>query len=233
MTRAPDILLYHAVCDDREFPSDSRTNIRPGLFERQLDYIGRNFVCKSLGELPTEKSSSGKHPLAVTFDDGYADTYEVAYPLLMKYRVPVTFFLTVSQLDRDWLFPGGPYRGLDRAQIKKMGENQLVDFGSHGFTHRILTKIPPEELEKEIKGSKAILEAELGRPVSFFSYPHGSYSDQIKKMVREAGYQAAFSVISGWQNEYSYRRILISRRDNMFRFKLKLSPLYWPLRRIL
>jgi len=233
MNRAPDILVYHAVCEDREFPSDSRTNIPPGLFERQIDYIGRNFVCKSLGELPAKKSSSGRQPLAVTFDDGYADTYEVAYPLLMKYRVPVTFFLTVSQLDRDWLFPGGPYRGLTRAQIKKMEENQLVDFGSHGFTHRILTKISPEELERDIKGSKAVLEAELGRPVFFFSYPHGDYSDRIIEMVREAGYRAAFSVIPRGPSRFSQRRILISRKDNMFRFIFKLSPLYWPLRKII
>lgn len=232
-TEPGKILLYHAVCEDWKFPSSSGTNISPRLFERQIDHIVRKFSLISLHKLPKRDSRSEKPPLAVTFDDGYADTYESAYPILMRYRVPVTFFLTVSQVNRDWPFPEGPYPGLTWDHLKKMEENPLVDFGSHSFTHKLLTEMPPEEAAREIKNSKVILEEQLGRPVTFFSYPHGSYTDRIKKMVREADYRAAFSVIPRSPDRFSLRRILISRKDNMFRFKLKLSPLYWPLRRVI
>lgn len=224
------VLLYHAVCADPDFPSSSGTNVTPAEFERQIRFLDRNYPVVKLG---SGTGSAGRPPVAVTFDDGYRDNFENAYPILARAGIPATFFLTVSRIDRDWAFPRGAYPGLTREQVREMDRDPSVDFGSHGLTHRTLTGLDDREAAGEIEKSKAVLEEYLNRRTEFFSYAHGSYDDRIKDLVRRAGYRAAYSVVSGGEDDFARRRILISRKDNLFRFRLKLSPLYWPLRKIL
>jgi peptidoglycan/xylan/chitin deacetylase (PgdA/CDA1 family) len=114
-----------------------------------------------------------------------------------------------------------------------MARDPLIEFGSHGMSHRDLSALPPEEASREAALSKAVLEERLGRPVRYFSYPHGAWNERVKEAVVSSGYQAAFSVISRNEGRYSLRRVLISRSDGLFRLRLKLSPLYWPLRRVM
>ena len=224
------VLLYHSVSEDRDFPTPAGTNVPPAEFERQVSFLSRHYSVVGLGAGSEE---GGRPPLVITFDDGYRDNFQTAYPVLMRYDLPVTFFLTVSRVGRDWDFPGGGYPGLTWEEVREMDRHPLVDFGSHGLTHRLLTGLTDEEAAREIEDSKAILEKQLGREVNFFSYTHGSHNDRTRELVRKAGYRAAYSVIAGGEDEFSRRRILISRRDNLFRLRLKLSPLYWPLRKVL
>lgn len=230
MRDLPKILVYHAVCEDRDFPTGAGTNVAPENFKRQMEHLGRFLLLSSL----KKTVDSGNHrAIAVTFDDGYADNYTTSYPIIKKFAVPVTFFLTVGMVGKDWDFPRGLYPGLSWEEIREMGDDPLIDFGSHGYRHIDLTRIPEEESFLEIKSSRILLEENIGKTVRFFSYPHGSYNEEIIEQVRAAGYQEAFSVIPQKQGNFSRRRILISSRDTIFRFKLKLSPLYWPLRKII
>ncbi len=230
---AGKILLYHAVREDRNFPTSAGTNVTPEEFDRQMEFIRKHFALSSLEDLLGGPAAPDRRRIAVTFDDGYADNYTTAYPIIKKYAVPVTFFLTVSQVGRDWDFPRGPYPGLSWERIKEMEDDSLINFASHGLRHLALTRLTEKESNLEINSSRMILEERLSRPIQYFSYPHGSCNQTIIEEVRKAGYEAAFSVISRPGKNYSLRRILISRRDNMFRFQLKLSPLYWPLRRLI
>ena len=233
MIEKETILLYHAICKDDDFSTSAGTNVTPAAFEEQLKYLATHSTVLSLNAAVQTDSAPGRKSVVVTFDDGYADNYLAAYPIIKKYSIPVTFFLTVAMVGRDWDFPNGPYPGISWEDIREMNKDPLITFESHGYRHLNLTLLSQEESLMEIKSSRIILEENIGETVRYFSYPFGSYNHKIVEQVRMAGYQGAFSVISGGQDEYSYRRILISRRDNMFRFKLKLSPLYWPLRRIL
>ncbi len=233
MSRGPEIILYHSVQPDDRFPSPSGVNLPPEIFERHLAYLQGSYAAVTLRELLFHPPRNGRPPLAVTFDDGYRDTAEIAYPLLKKYSIPATFFLTVSMVNQAWPFPGGPYPGLSWEGVREMGRDPGVEFGSHGLNHRDLTRLPPEEAGREIGESKRILEEKISRRVDFFSFPHGSYNDRLRGLVREAGYRAAFSVIPRREDDFARRRVLISRKDGLFRLRLKLSPLYWPLRRIL
>ena len=91
------IVGYHRVVDDMR-----RQDLYPGLavtretFERQLDWMGRHFRFSSLGEIVTGISTGEQFApprVAVTFDDGYMDNYEIAYPILRRKGVPATFFV--------------------------------------------------------------------------------------------------------------------------------------------
>ena len=233
MLHLPDILVYHTICEDRDFPSLARTNVRTCDFKRQLNYIRARYTTVSLDRALSDEIMPAKREIAITFDDGYRDNRLTVYPLLHELGVPVTFFLTVSLIDNDWDFPGGSYPGLTWKDIREMEGDTLVNIGSHGFSHRDLTRLPEEESAAEIRSSRIILEENLTGPIRYLSYPHRSYNPTIAGQAKDAGYLGAFSVISQNYDRFSLRRILISRKDNMFRFRLKLSPLYWPLRRIL
>jgi len=228
---APPILLYHSVCPDGEYAASAGLNLPPEVFRSQLLYLRRRFSLSSLAGV-LAPSSPAARPLALTFDDGYRDTFRWAWPILRETGTPAAVFLSVAQVGRDWETSRGRYPGISWEEVAEMSRDPLIEFGSHGLTHRNLTILPPEEAAREASLSKAVLEERLGRPVRYFSYPHGSWNRAVRDAVAAAGYQAAFSVISRNEDRYSLRRILVSRGDGVFRLRLKLSALYWPLRRV-
>lgn len=74
-------------------------------------------------------------------------------------------------------------------------------FGSHTARHRILTRLPPEEAQREITASKARIEDALNRPCRFFAYPNGTrrdFSAIHRQMLRGAGYRTAFTQVRGF-----------------------------------
>ena len=72
-----------------------------------------------------------------------------------------------------------------------------VRFGSHTRTHQILTVVEPETARQEVLGSKESLEKALGKSCEVFSYPNGNWSPEVRRIVREAGYQKAVATEPG------------------------------------
>ena len=102
------IFVYHRVC-----PEEERTlfaNICPEEFEKQLRYLKKYFHIYSLENLVNvlnDHHSNYKkleNIAVVTFDDGYRDNYIYAYPILKKYKMPATIFLTSDNIGKDSLF---------------------------------------------------------------------------------------------------------------------------------
>jgi peptidoglycan/xylan/chitin deacetylase (PgdA/CDA1 family) len=73
---------------------------------------------------------------------------------------------------------------------------RVVTFGSHSMTHPILTSLSGDEVEVEIAGSRAALEAELGRPVVDFCYPNGAFDENVLATARRV-YGRAVAVDEG------------------------------------
>ncbi len=216
------ILTYHSISNEIELDE----TVTPEEFEKQLQYIKENYKVISLEEaveyLQTdiEKLSDS---IVITFDDGYSDNYHNAYPLLKKHSFPATIFL-ISDLVND---KGRKY--LSRLQIGEMKSNN-ISFGSHTISHRILTGLENEEIIKEIKGSKDILESQIGNRIDSFAYPVGTrsdFDDAITEIVKEYKYTCACSNVYGMNDEnsdtFALKRIGIETTDNFFIFKQKLD----------
>jgi len=91
------ILYYHRVNDDNDpfFPA-----ISTRLFEAEMRYVSRNYRVVSMSELLDRLAGQDNEPvLAITFDDGYRDNYERAFPVLKRYGLPATIFLTTGSMD--------------------------------------------------------------------------------------------------------------------------------------
>jgi peptidoglycan/xylan/chitin deacetylase (PgdA/CDA1 family) len=96
------ILCYHRFSSQPE----NRKTSAP-LFAENLHYLKAHYTIVSLAELATrlQRGKSVRGLAAITIDDGYADAYEVAFPLLRQYQAPATLFVTTDFLSRKaWLW---------------------------------------------------------------------------------------------------------------------------------
>ncbi len=86
-------------------------------------------------------------------------------------------------------------------EAREMVDSGLVTMGAHSLTHRNFTEISPNDVRSETIGSRMIIEERLGRPVRLFAYPFGSpgndYNDEVKAVVRKAGFTCAVTVVQG------------------------------------
>jgi peptidoglycan/xylan/chitin deacetylase (PgdA/CDA1 family) len=134
--------------------------------------------------------------VAVTFDDGYADNYAHALPLLAARGLTATFFLTAGFLERDeavmaqlartWRTPVDRLAPLSWEQVEEMRSAGMA-FGSHTWSHRNLAELDDAEAERELSRSREVLEARLSAPVSAIAYPWG----KLRRHVTERTFRAA------------------------------------------
>lgn len=126
-------------------------------------------------------------------------------------------------------------RMLSWPEIREMLDSGLVTFGAHTASHPILSRVPIEEAKQELLHSKLIIEEQLKVPVRFLAYPNGTaedFNETIKEVVRQSGYELAFTTISKPFHRYdSYEvpRRSIDRED-FSRFKLRMSGFFDILR---
>jgi peptidoglycan/xylan/chitin deacetylase (PgdA/CDA1 family) len=155
--------------------------------------------------------------VALTFDDGYADNYSTAYPILRQLGLPATIFIATDFIDR----PGY----LSWEQIREMEKSGLVESQPHTASHPKLPNLLPEEAEREIASSQRVLEEGLGRNCSLFAYPKGRFSRPIIEMVKRR-FGAAVTVQSGFvgtkDDLYLLPRQAIDSAVGRRRFRLKI-----------
>jgi peptidoglycan/xylan/chitin deacetylase (PgdA/CDA1 family) len=216
------ILTYHSISNEIE-PDETVT---PEEFERQLQYIEENYKVISLEEaIEYLQTDIGKisGSIVITFDDGYGDNYYNAYPLLKRHNFPATIFLISDFIKNN------VSKYLSLSQIREM-KNNNISFGAHTISHRILTSLKNEEVVRETRGSKDMLESQLGQRINFFSYPIGTrvdFNDEIEGIVKTCKYSCACSNMYGMNGKtadmFALKRIGIETTDNFFIFKRKLN----------
>ena len=132
--------------------------------------------------------------VVVTFDDGYVDVLETAYPLLARYEIPATVFVVSGCLGKRFWWDAGEddaARPLTFSELADLAGSRLIDVGAHSVSHPMLATLSPGEQRAEITTSKETLQASLNVPVHGFSYPHGATSKATREMVERAGYEYA------------------------------------------
>ncbi len=217
------IMMYHRISLADESPMNT---VSPKNFAKQMDFLKRNgYQVITMDDLIEGTKVRKKFPhkkVVITFDDGYRDNYKNAFPILKEYHFPAAIFL-ISDLT------GVSPNLLTWDQIKEMSQNGIT-FGSHTRHHVYLPEQSEAQLKDEIEGSKRVIEEHLGKPVYYFAYPSGGFSEHIKSLVAMAGYKAAFSTNRGYDRYnidlYELNRIRINNWDPSFVLWNKLSGYY-------
>jgi peptidoglycan/xylan/chitin deacetylase (PgdA/CDA1 family) len=225
------ILMYHAFGMPGE--SAGRFVVPDRRFAWQMAWLKRmRYRVISLEEFLRYRREYRMPParsVVITIDDGYADNYSVAYPILRRYGFPATIFLVsryiggANRWDRQGRLAGRALLGW--SEIKEMQRGD-VKFGAHTRTHPRLSRLSVEQAQDEIDGSRADLEHELGVPFDLFSYPHGDYAETSRLIVERAGFLGACTTHIGKNmlgtSDFELRRSEIRGTDSFVRFVLTL-----------
>ncbi|SUY47972.1 polysaccharide deacetylase family protein [Clostridium putrefaciens] len=186
------ILYYHSV----EKSEDNELRISPKKFRGQLKYLkDNNYVSLTLQELQsyiTQNKPIPKNSVVITFDDGYKDNYDNAYPILKEFGYTATIFVISGLIDKDPNY-------LNSDHIKEMSKNG-VEIGSHSINHDNLLEISKEDKIETITKSKQDLEKLIEKPVISIAYPFGKFNDDIVNITKDAGYTLGFTIDKGWGN---------------------------------
>lgn len=264
------VLAYHRVVsnsDPTAVLSFKELNVSPEEFEKQVVNLKKYFNILSLDELlfHLESGESLHRPSClITFDDGWMDNFQNAYPILKKHKVPATIFLSTGFIGTKRIYwthklwvlleeglidlnkilskyngglPGGSnmrnnqqilsgfFQFINNSSLHKRDKiieeiesifsnrfNELTEhcyylsweevremekdniaFGAHSHSHEPLTIFKASELEREMSGSKKLLEKKLSVPIISVSYPHSLVNPQVRKQTEKSGYRLAFT----------------------------------------
>ncbi len=265
------IFNYHRVCH----VSNNRNHyleLTQAVSEQHLRFIKNNFVTVSLtkGMQEINKETARGVYATITIDDGYLDNYTYAYPLLKKYNIPATIFLTTDFINGKQMFwwdkvlnivssmepneleiyidsekyhfnlngqvnrrdiakyintilmakdekvikatvkwledeykaaeKAGGYPILGWKEIREMKEGG-ISFGSHTKTHRNLCLLRDDEILAELKDSKKAIEDALDMEISEFAYPFGIFDERVKRLVRQAGFSCARTILQAYNTK--------------------------------
>ncbi|HEX9028013.1 MAG TPA: polysaccharide deacetylase family protein, partial [Anaerolineales bacterium] len=179
------ILLYHHIAETR--PA-SRYSVSPADFERQMKHLKSwGYTTISLGALSDALQGSGnlpERPLIITFDDGYQDVYQNAFPVMQQLGFTGVVYVITGQIKSNGT--------LNVDELKAMIAAGW-EVGSHSRSHLDL-RTTGLDLNAEIAGSREKLEKLLDTPVLTFSFPYGLTSPAATRLVRSSGYQTAVGV---------------------------------------
>jgi len=202
MTEKLPILMYHNIADHGP-ESLRRFRTSPAAFEEQLRYL-RDAGFRSASFAEWREARLLRRPLPgnrvlLTFDDGYRDFHDNAWPLLQKYGFGATVFLVADKIGAtsDWDERYGETAPLmDEEQIRRLAA-EGVDFASHGSSHTPLTGCDWPALAAELLRSRSRIEQLTGTPVSTLCYPFGLFRDDLAHFAQAVGYAEAVTTIGG------------------------------------
>jgi peptidoglycan/xylan/chitin deacetylase (PgdA/CDA1 family) len=192
------ILMYHQVGDFKPMKSHRSTYCHYRRFASQMRFLHR-FGYRVLSLDQALACLNGERPVSpkavvLTFDDGYENFYEYAWPELRRHGFPAMVYLLSGYLGK----PSSWYAADNRATPMLMDRDRIlelrregVDFGSHGVSHVKLGEADEVTVHEELSGSKRELEELLGEEVRHFCYPYGSHTLETVEAAEAAGYTSA------------------------------------------
>lgn len=227
------ILMYHNVGPIP--PEDPfALTVAPGQFERQMGWLlarGYQTIWPSDWLAWRNKGKAlPRKPVLLTFDDGYAEMAEYAFPVLRRYGLKAAVYVVTRRLGltNTWDEVGGhrTMRLMTADQVRQWAGNG-IEFGSHTRTHPRLSYLSEKQLSEEIGGSRDDLQSLLGTEVRSFAYPYGDGADNsvVREPLRRT-YELGLTVWEGLNlvetNPYELRRVMILPFDSLMHFEYKL-----------
>jgi peptidoglycan/xylan/chitin deacetylase (PgdA/CDA1 family) len=189
-------------------------SVTPAQFESHLAYLRQagyeTISMKELAYALSRQNPLPARPIIITFDDGYRDNYENAFPLLRQYSYTGVFFVFTQPIDAHNI----SYLSWEMViEMHKAG----MEFGSHSYRHSDLSNKDVDFLVYEILGSKEAIEERIREPVHFFSYPSGRYDDLTIRVLASANFWGAvttqFGVEQSFGSRFEMQRIRVRGND--------------------
>lgn len=225
------VLLYHKVSNDKP---DGLT-VTTSQFEEHLSYIkSQNFECISMSDLL--KYLQNKEPIPnnvflITFDDGYVNNSELAYPVLKKFNMKATIFLPTEYIGDMSRWENDPSPLMSVEQLHLLDKN-VFELALHSHTHENYKDLSAEEIESDVKDNIYFIKATGIEFVPVLAYPFGGRpldnetSVKMKQILSTLNIKAAFRIGNRvnplpLKDIYEIKRIDIRGTDSFSMFKRK------------
>jgi len=166
-------LMYHSIADEGDNYSVTVEN-----FLKQMQYLdNNNFNTISLNEFINRKHAKlPSNPILLTFDDGFADNFSIAEPILNAHGFKAVFFITSDLIDTD--------NYLTSSQVKKLHDAGHT-IAAHGQTHRFLSDLDGVDIRNELINCTKKLSEITGTETKHLSLPGGRFSNNVLKIAEE------------------------------------------------
>lgn len=227
------ILMYHYIRQPPSMRTDwlgYKLSVSPADFTAQVDSLWAN------GYHPVDfndvrayfagKAPLPSKPIVITFDDGYADLFTTAYPILARHKFKAVAYIVSGFVGRSG------YVTAD--QVVQLDHNG-IEIASHTVDHPDLARSSAGSTMRELVDSKRFLEQVVGHPVIDFAYPSGKFNPQVVAEVQRAGYDTAVttmdSVERSFADRYIWTRTRVGGGESMADFTKNLgTPMrYWTI----
>jgi peptidoglycan/xylan/chitin deacetylase (PgdA/CDA1 family) len=183
----PRILIYHRVGLD----SASQIEVATEDFVWQLEWLLEHREIASLeSALDRWNEPSSERLVVLSFDDGYADTYDTAFPLLKRHGLPFTLYLATAGV--------GEAGRLTWGQIEEMVASGLLTVGAHTHRHVDLRGVSEEQARDEMETSNGLIEQHAGVRPLHFAYPWGYWSARADGPARQLYESAMLGSAPAW-----------------------------------
>lgn len=219
----PRILIYHQVGSGM----GRQMEVTEQAFSDQIDWIVDNGQVVDLESAFAQRSlSQSRAQYVVTFDDGYLDMFENAWPLLRDRGIPFTVYLTTNPVESQIpLTPGGRADPLTWTQLREMLDSGLMTLGAHTHTHADLSDCDIGVITQEIERSNELIVLRTGVEPRHFTYPWGYWTASADPVVRAAYDTATLGggpPVTAETDVFKANRIPVQLSDRSFFFKRKM-----------
>jgi peptidoglycan/xylan/chitin deacetylase (PgdA/CDA1 family) len=233
-TRRSVILCYHGVGPTGIRLDPGYLRVPPPVFRAEIELLldagfefvtVREFADRCVGGAPPAGLA------ALSFDDGMEDNHGVVLPLLNELGLTATVYVTTGLIGKPnpWMAPSAGARMMNEAELRQLAAAGF-EIGAHSVTHADLSHLDYEACLREMTESRDTLESLIGAPVQTFAYPYCRYGAAALAAARASGFTAAVTCqgLGSW-DRYELKRSLITGKDQLPIFLLKLTDVYQPL----
>ena len=207
-----EVWQLHRVTNEQSIQECHRPyEITPQRLESLIkEYTAKAYEFISIAEVAERMSGKrGKKFIAVTLDDGYANNYEVAYPIFMKYHVPFCIYVCKGMITGERREDNiEHYKMLSIDQLLALDNDSLCTLGGHTSSHYRLTHLSKDLQTQEIYGCKIWLENILGHSIENYAFPYGDYNAYTIDVLRQCGIKRAVASWGGKVRRNTPERVL-------------------------
>lgn len=194
------VLMYHYIRVNPD-PRDAvgfGLSVTPTDFAAQMDWLVTNgyhtVLPVDLRHALTDGASLPTKPILLTFDDGYRDFYDVAWPVLQQYGLKASVAIITAYADKG---DAGDELYMNWDMVRTLDASGMVEVASHTVFHADLTRATAAQRFTELSQSKAMLEDKLAHSCDTFVYPSGMFNAAVVADAARVGYSIAFTTQSG------------------------------------
>ncbi len=202
LTERVPILLYHRIAEHGP-PALARYRTSPAALAEQMHWLRRHGYHSVSSSDAADHLASGRpfagRPVLISFDDGYRDFHDVAWPILLAHDFCAEVFVVTELVGETARWDAGhgpPAPLMDWAQIRNLAA-QGVRFGSHMASHSHMSELSNRQIVHEAARSRAALESALDRECLSIAAPFGEASPRFVELAGKVGFRTGFTIEPG------------------------------------